>query len=305
MEQFWIMIKSSTELELIASSSMFFIGQSAGEGQFSVPDDREKLAPVLQGALLRKLKFLLKAQDLVGYRVLLNLQTVYLRGFPATAVHDLVPGFELEHCLEKDVASEAAQHFLYQNGFTSLNEIDSGGWAPLHYAALRGDPLIIQGLLQQRADVNRWTRKDQPRAGMPLGGTAVGICCFFRHHQALRLLISARAKVDAGLHPDVASAAAANDPEGIRILCASGGKLFRRNLLGDTAFDYAAAFVSPAALEELVIQAGSKLQRAHMSRAWVVLISMWKFGKVAKQGERRWPSEASDSSCSLPRKKPA
>ena len=267
MEQSWIMIRSGTELELIATSSPYLVARTAGEGQFSVDDDREKLAPVLQKALMRKLNHLLRAQDLVGYRVLLNLQTVHLRGLGATAVQDLVPGFELKHGSEEDAASRSVQHFLYQNGFTSVDQVDSGGWSPVHYAALRGDPLILQGLLQQRANMDRWTRKDQPQSTNTFGSTAVGICSFFKHHQALRVLISAKAKVDGGLHPDVISAAAANDPEGIRILCAHGGNLFKKNIFRDTAFESAAAFCSPAALEELVLQAGSNLPRVSMSRS--------------------------------------
>ena len=260
------MIKSSTELELIPSSSFFFIGQSAGDGRFSVEQDREKLAPVLQKALMRKLQFLLKAQDLVGYRVLLNLQTVHLRGFNATAVHDVVPGFEIEDAVHTDSAWQSA-HFLYQNGFASVNQVDSGGWAPLHYAALRGEPMVIQGLLEQRANINRWTRKDQPKAGQPLGMTAFNISCFFKNYDVMRLLISARAAVESGLHPDLAAPALANDPEGVRLLCEAGCQPFRKNFLGDTAFEYAAAFGAPAALEELVVQVGSRIHQATMSRS--------------------------------------
>ena len=232
MEQFWVLIKSSTEVELVANSSPIFIGQSAGEGHFTVAGDRAKLAPILQRSLLRKLRFVLETQDLVGYRVLLNMQTSHLRGFQTDSVHDLVPGFELEQGLEQNAACQSAQHFLYQNGFASVKEFDSGGWTPVHYAALRGDPLVLQGLLQQGANINRWTRKDQPRAAIPFGCTAVGICSYFKHHQALGLLLSARAKVDAGLLPDVAAAANGNNAEGIRLLCASGGQIFQQNLLG-------------------------------------------------------------------------
>ena len=267
MEQSWIMIKSSTELELIPSSSPFFIGLSAGEGRFGVPYDREKLAPVLQQALMRKLKFHLKAQDLVGYRVLLNLQTVHLRGFDATAAQDIVPGFEIEDALQPDKAFQSARHFLYQNGFTSVNQVDSGGWAPLHYAALRGDLMVVQGLLDQRANINRWTRKDQPMTGQPLGLTAFFISSFFRNYDVMRLLISARAEVESGLHPVMAGPAVANDPEGVRLLCEAGCHPFRKNLFGDTAVEYAAAFGAPAALEELVVQVGSRFHQANMSRS--------------------------------------
>ena len=69
----WVMIKSSTELELISSPAAF-PGGSAGEGLFTVEEDRGKLAHVLQGVLRRRLRYLLKAQDFVGFRLLQNMQ---------------------------------------------------------------------------------------------------------------------------------------------------------------------------------------------------------------------------------------
>ena len=156
------------------------------------------------------------AEDLVGYRVHLNLQGIHLRGFPVLATDDLIPGFEPDS-REHDACILSARRFLYQNGFATVHEVDAGGWSPGHYATLRGDPLIMKGLLQLRAEINRWTRKDQPLAGATVGFTMLGMAGFFKQHQLMRLLISARAKTDFGLHPDTAGPACANDPEGIRI----------------------------------------------------------------------------------------
>ncbi|CAE7288982.1 B'ETA, partial [Symbiodinium sp. KB8] len=216
----WIMIKGNTELELTASSSACFIVQSAGEGQFTRKDDRTKLAQVLQHALRRKLRLLLMAEDLVGYRVHLNLQSIHLRGFPAEATDDLVPGFEPDS-FEQDACTLSAQRFLYQNGFATVHEVDAGGWSPGHYAALRGDPLVMQGLLQLRADINRWTRKDQPLAGSTVGFTMLGTAAFFKHHQLM-----------------------------------AGSRPFKKNLMGDSALEYAATWASLEGLEELLLQAG-------------------------------------------------
>ncbi|CAE7563208.1 MX2 [Symbiodinium sp. CCMP2456] len=245
------MIKGNTELELTASAC--FIVQSAGEGQFKQKDDRTKLVQVLQQALQRKLRLLMMAEDLVGYRVHLNLQGIHLRGFPAQATDDLVPGFAPDS-FEQDACTLSAQRFLYQNGFATVHEVDAGGWSPGHYAALRGDPLVLQGLLQLRAEINRWTRKDQPLAGATVGTTMLGLAGFLKHHQLIRLLISARATTDFGLHPDMAGPACANDPEGI--LCRAGSRPFKKNLMGDSALEYAATWGSLEALEELVLQAG-------------------------------------------------
>ncbi|CAE7647894.1 B'ETA [Symbiodinium sp. CCMP2456] len=259
-----IMIKSSTELELTSSFAPFFVVQPAGEGHFTDDKDRMKLAPVFQRALLCKMKLLLKSLDVVGYRFLLNKQNVYLRGFDASAVYDLVPGFTPDPVLGTDTAACAAQQFLFQNGFTTIDQF-SGGWSALHFAALRGDPLVIQGLLQLRANVDRWTRRSQPITGVPAGCNALGICSFFKHHDCMRLLITARAPVDSGLHPVLAGPAVADDPEAIRILCAAGGRVFKVSLLGDASFDYSTAFGTMAALEELVTQAGTKIELRQIS----------------------------------------
>ena len=261
-----IMIKSSTELELTASFAPFFVVQPAGEGHFTDDKDRMKLAPVFQHALLCKMKLLLRSQDVVGYRFLLNKQNVYLRGFDAAAVYDLVPGFAPDPGWGTDTAAVAAQQFLFQNGFTTIHKF-SGGWSPLHYAALRGDPLVIQGLLQLRANVDRWTRQSQPMAGVPPGCTALAICCFFKHHDCMRLLITARAKLNAGLHPQMSGSAVADDPEGIRILCSAGDRIFKKNHLGDVVLDYCSVFGAMASMEELVTQAGSQLHQVELGRS--------------------------------------
>ena len=98
-------------------------------------------------------------------------------------------------------------------------------------------------------------RKDSPLAGIPLGATSLHISSYFKHHGVLRLLISARAKVEAGLHPALSAAAIGNNPEGIRLLYAAGGRLDRRNLFGDAAFEYAASMAALDALEELAMLA--------------------------------------------------
>ena len=264
-DQSWVMIKSSTAVELV-SSILSGLGGSAGEGQYTKAEDREKLAMVLQNALLRKLRFFLQAQDLEGYRVLLNMQGFYLRGLPASPIRDIVPGFEPDETAgDKD--AQMAQQFLYQNGFGTANDFDRSGWAPVHYAALLGDTSVLKGLIKQKANINRWTRKDQPQSGMPLGAQPLQICILFKHHSAMRLLISARARIDSNFYPDVTVAAMANDPEAVRIVCQAGGSLFKRNVVGMNSFDIAGMFGSLAGLEELVVQVGPDLRMADLSKA--------------------------------------
>ena len=265
-DQSWVMIKSSTSVELV-SSILSGVGGSAGEGQYTKAEDREKLAVVLQNALLRKLRFLLQAQDLESYRVLLNMQGFYLRGLPASPIRDLVPGFEPDETTGADKATQMAHQFLYQNGFATVNEFDRSGWAPVHYAALLGNTAVLKGLLKQKANINRWTRKDQPQSGLPIGAQPLQICILFKHHSAMRFLLSARANLDSNFYPDVTVAAMANDPEAVRIICQAGGSLFKRNVVGMNSFDIAGMFGSLAALEELVVQVGPDLRKEDLSKA--------------------------------------
>ena len=61
-----------------------------------MPEDRLKLGPVLMKSLKRKLLSLLKAQDMPGYRFLLNHETFVFRGLDCN-LFEPVPAFEQEH----------------------------------------------------------------------------------------------------------------------------------------------------------------------------------------------------------------
>ena len=119
-------------------------------------EDCERLAPILLGALKRTLLLKLKARDIVGYRALLNLQAVHMRGFSLQEKFDFL--FESPGVSEFETP-DVVQQFLHQNGFTNIGDVDTGGWSPLHYAAIRGDPVVVEGLLTLRADPNIKTRR--------------------------------------------------------------------------------------------------------------------------------------------------
>ena len=126
----WIQVKSPNDLQLISAAGASIQAGSGpvGEGAFTVPEDRRKLGPVLMKALKRKLLRLLKAQDLAGFRFLLNQQTFFIRGLDCEPFGP-VPGFE-ENRIDSDF-SPRVMKFFYQNGFRSICEIDSAGFSPL------------------------------------------------------------------------------------------------------------------------------------------------------------------------------
>ena len=180
----WIMVKSGTDLEVVLSPSES-LGKMPGEGSFSVPSDKAKLEPLLVAAVLkRKLLRLVMAQDFVGYRVFLNLQAIYLRGYPAapTTLHEPVPDFKTDSDLTVELGCLSVAKFLHQNGFRTIRETDGAGWSALHYAALRGDPALLKVLLKLRADHNQLTKKGQWRLGLSPGTSALAISLLFKHN---------------------------------------------------------------------------------------------------------------------------
>ena len=97
--QSWIQVKGPNDLLLIlgAIASIRAGSGPVGEGAFAVPEDRLKLGPVLMKAVKRKLLWLLKAQDLPGFRFLLNQQAFGFRGLDCNLFKP-VPGFWEQPC---------------------------------------------------------------------------------------------------------------------------------------------------------------------------------------------------------------
>ncbi|CAE7241772.1 unnamed protein product [Symbiodinium sp. CCMP2592] len=258
MDASWIVIRSATKMELIATPAASANFGAPGEGAFTVPEDRLKLGPVLLKALQRRLLQHLKQQDLIGYRVLLNLQPVHLRGFLVEPVGDLVPGFEASRP-DLDPTALSVEKFLFQNGFAAVDEKDSRGWYPLHYAALSGKVELLRGLLAFGADLNLATKKDQVEAGVPMWTSALAICVMFRHNQAARLLVDAKAKLEGGIQPAIHQAAIANNADGIRILCEAGCSPHLKDMLGFTPVEAGCGRGSTEAFEELLTQASGSI----------------------------------------------
>jgi len=170
-----------------------------------------------------------------------------LRGLETQPVEGFLPSCE-------DHPGDAVEEFLHQNGLRKIDKADSAGWRPLHYAALAGNVKVLRGLLEKRADVNGRTAKDEPQLGFPLWMSALDLVVFFKHQEATQFLLSARAHLEGGLFPSLQHAAIANNAEGVRLLCAAGGKPLTENLFGSSSLHAAATFGGTAALQELVEQ---------------------------------------------------
>ena len=155
--------------------------------------------------------------------------------------------------------------FLFQNGFATIDEVDSCGWSPMLYAALRGEPLLIQSLLEQRADPNSKAKKANPKHGTTLPGvSSLDLCLVHKNNDAARLLLEARAGLSSW---GMSSACIADNAEGVRMLCDAGGSPHSRDEFGTSAICTACMFGSVSTFEELVAQAGDVLTQAQMSQA--------------------------------------
>eukprot|EP00439_Symbiodinium_sp_Y106_P051703 s4066_g6.t2 len=241
----WIVIRSETSIEAVGTVLSFQSG-AVGEGDFAVPEDRQKLAPVMRKILMQKLNHCLHVGNLPGFRRHFNLQTVYLRGLDIEPVNGLLPSCE--------GGDDVVEEFLHQNGLKRVDAADNAGWRPLHYAALGGNIEVLRGLLEKRAEVNRRTWKDEPALGFPPWMSALDLAVFFKQHGATRLLLAARAHLKGGLSPAVILAAARDNAEGIRLLCASGADPLAQNLLGNPTLGCAGGLAATEALEELLVQ---------------------------------------------------
>ncbi|CAE7600309.1 ANK2 [Symbiodinium sp. CCMP2592] len=245
----WILIQSDASIEVVGTALSFPRG-TVGEGDFGVVADRQKLAPVMRKILVQKLTHCLRVGDMPGFRRHFNLQTVHLRGLEIEPVVGFLPSCE-------DHAGDAVAEFLLQNGLKRVGEVDRAGWQPLHYAALAGNVEVLRGLLEKLADVNQRTLKDEPMLGFRRWMSALDLAVFFKHHKATRLLLAAKAfhsQLQGGIAPAILHAAAGDNAEAVRLLCAAGARPLARNLLGLTSLQSAAGLAATEAMEEIVIQ---------------------------------------------------
>lgn len=242
----WVLIQASSNCEL-AGTVLSFPRGSVGEGEFAREEDRQRLVPVMQKTIMQKMMQCLRTEDLPGFRRYLNLQHIHFSGLKIDPISGVLP------CSGGHAVSE----FLHQNGLTRVNKSDAAGWWPLHYAALSGNTEVLKGLLQKRAALNQRTSKGEPTLGIPPWNSALDIAVLHRHprnHEAARLLIEARARLEGGLAPSVVPAALAGNAEALRLLCEAGGDPLCTDVFGFSALEGAASMGGFEAVEELAAQ---------------------------------------------------
>jgi len=275
----WILVQSPNNMHVMVQTQLATAyGGPCGEGELADEEDKEMFAEALTEELHSKLMSCLRAGDVLGYRAWLNFQSVLLRGLEAEPVCDLVPGFESG---SEDVPI-LVQQFFFQNGFTSVTESDEAGWSPLAYACLAGDSMLIQALLEQRADPGVLTRKANSCVNVTAWSSTVSLCAQLRQNDAMRLLISARASLDSGWNQPINSAAVANNAEGIRILCNARASLECKNTFGLSPLENACAAGALSVVDELLI----RLQALDLDLSRTLHFAMWYRGGTTEIASR-------------------
>ena len=167
-----LIIESTKQVSLSDSHSML---KAPGEGDFTVLEDRKVVGELVKEFVQQKLWEALKMKDFCKYRFLLNQQVVLLRN-SNTSPH---PGFVTLDVENGDALESASwrvmQKFLVENGFEKVLQRDRAGWSPLLYAALHGNPTLVEALLVHRADPNDSIRKVQKSITFVKGTPAVSL----------------------------------------------------------------------------------------------------------------------------------
>eukprot|EP00434_Breviolum_minutum_P043316 symbB.v1.2.038604.t1/scaffold6079.1/size23820/1 len=222
---------------------------SPGGGTFTVPSDREVVGKILREMVRKKLHSHLITDDFPSYRLLLNQQQMWLRECGIPSLPGLVTG-------DVGEGSDEVEILLIQHGFIRVSEYDKAGWTPLCYAALGGNPQMIEALLKKRADPNQAICKNSPTAFLFKGSTALSICSRFGNNEAMRILLRARANLNhqdtQGCIPLHFTATLCDNAEGARLLLEAGADPCTTQINGTTPFQLACVYGATKVVKELL-----------------------------------------------------
>jgi len=251
----YIVIKSAQHFEAIdAPTVSFLIGGCPAEGLFGVEEDKMTLGEVLAKFLKLIIWHHLQNGNLLAYRTYLNFQLLKLRGFPIDTSAEAKMFHPIPYSQPEGQRLSISAAFMYQNGFKKLTEYDSCGWSPMCYAAFRGDPRVLESLLEARGNPSDATKKAHPLVGSSEGLPLLSISSYAGHKECVRLLISARAKLDDGYNPPLFAAAMGKQPECVRMLCQARASLQATALGGIPCLPVAAMTGGVEVIWELLAQ---------------------------------------------------
>lgn len=250
-----LMVESPKHLTVLPLWQSFLL--TLGDGHFTYQQDLDVVAKLVKEMLTLRLDAFRACGDMHNYRFFLNQQYVRFRGCHIRLWQT--------SATEGQTALEA---FYEDNGFRSVNERDEAGWSPLCYAAVMGAPLVVQALLDQRADPGDFIHKGKDEAGLPKRMPVVSLCAYFGNNQAMKRLLEAGANPnqrDGQFGAPLFWGNLSDNADGARILIRAGanpllegnpgGWLPRRNPPWNP-IENAAAFGARAVMEEVFPQHG-------------------------------------------------
>lgn len=213
-----------------------------GEGVFSVASDKERVLKFMKSMLQTHLCSLLQTADLYRYRFLLNRYRTHLEAFSvqvaaaSTRANVLAPVEPSGSAAESASLVSLLVPFLRENGFRDVWRREFG-WTPVCFAALRGDPSILEALLHLRADVNEEVTQSDEEHHIHAHNTLLHVCAQFSNNDGLKLLIDHKADINArgdktGCTP-LHRAGIGDNPEGVILLLRAGCDPYLREKLAD------------------------------------------------------------------------
>lgn len=232
-----------------------------GDGKFTDESDRTSLGPVIVQMVWNKLVYFLEQGDWHSYRCMLNEQRVrYLKSLDVDPIDGLIPKPPTSIDPFSSPQTFVLARFLHQNGFQSPLERDARGWSPLCFAAMNGDVMLVEALLDSKADVNDAITKAKKEMSLPKRMSVLSLAAFYHSSEVMRLLLARRAKLSAtDAHQGTALhwASCSDNAEGVRILCAAGADPSKQCLPGLNPFNLACACSTANAMKELFAQVPS------------------------------------------------
>ena len=228
------------------------LNTSPGEGHFTVPTDRSFIAMVMEQMFRDKLTHLFRMGNLPEYRWYLNQQPTCFRGLTCNInpIEDMVPG----HPDHEDVVGK----FLKQNCFSKIEERDAAGYTPICYASINGNTSVVSALLAHGSRASEQVSKRDENHQVYRGCTALHFSGRNSHHEAMELLLTARANPD-GLDEmnfsPIFYACGADDVNNVRMLINARADVWKRAFWNVTPMHVAAALGAVGVLQELITKA--------------------------------------------------
>ena len=228
--------------------------KSPGQGDFTVPTDRDFIAMIMKQMFRDKLTHLFRIGDLPEYRWYLNQQPTCFRGLNIDPIEDIVL---LPNHLDK---GDVVAKFLHQNCFSKINERDVKGYTPMCYAAINGNASVISALLAQGACPNDQVSKRDQKHQVFKGSRALDLSAWFSNHEAIELLLFAKANPvslnEMGFSP-LFTACAANDVKATRMLINAGAHVWKDAFMNLSSLNCAAGLGSVEVVHELIGKAST------------------------------------------------